>query len=287
MDLAHLRFRGMPAAGRDGVCRAGAAATAKRERQFTTPAFPAMVLERAGLDPRCYREVPLMRRTAACVRALRAPSVGAAADRLAADPSLTAPALNSLLVGASAFFRDAPVFAAMAKVITSGFVARGRALRVASVGCSSGAELYSVAILLAEAGLLADAELLGIDCRDDAVTAARAGIFSAATLADVDERLRGHYFIASDNGWRVGQVLRDHTQWRALDATRTFPEGPWDIVLCRNLLIYLQPQVGAAMLTRMTAQLAPRGLVVVGKAERPPAALPLRSLARCIYQAHD
>ena len=167
MDLAYLRFCGTPAFGRDGLRRALDAPAANPTPLFTILAFPAMVLERAGLDPRCYRDVPLARRTAACVRALRAPSVGVAGERLAADPRLAAPALNSLLIGASAFFRDAPVFAAIARIVAAEFGARGRALRVASVGCSSGAELYSVAILLAEAGLLASADLLGIDCRDD------------------------------------------------------------------------------------------------------------------------
>ncbi len=85
MDLAYLRFCGTPAFGRDGLRRALDAPAVNPAPLFAIPAFPAMVLERAGLDPRCYRDVPLARRTAACVRALRAPSVGAAGERRAAE----------------------------------------------------------------------------------------------------------------------------------------------------------------------------------------------------------
>jgi chemotaxis methyl-accepting protein methylase len=74
--------------------------------------------------------------------------------------------------------------------------------------------------------------------------------------------------------------------WRRVDATRVCPAGPWDLVLCRNLLIYLQHHVIEAMLARIVDQIRPGGFVVLGDAERPMSPSRLTRLARCIYQTH-
>jgi chemotaxis protein methyltransferase CheR len=139
---------------------------------------------------------------------------------------------------------------------------------------------------LAELNLLDRAYLLGIDCREDAIRAARSGTFAEHELEGVNDHMRSQYFTATDQGWRITAGLRRRTEWRVLDATREFPPGGWDIVLCRNLLIYLQYQITEAMLSRMVRELAPEGILVLGKAERPPRALELRTVGRCMYQTH-
>jgi chemotaxis methyl-accepting protein methylase len=164
--------------------------------------------------------------------------------------------------------------------------ARGRPFRVLSIGCSTGAEPYSVAILLAEAGLLHAAEIVGVDCRADAVARARAGIFSTAELAAVDTDPLARHIEPPRSGARMAEPLRRAARWRQADATREIPPGAWDLVLCRNLFIYLQPRVVEAMLERISAALAPGGFLVVGKAERPPAHLRLEALGRCVYESH-
>ena len=65
--------------------------------------------------------------------------------------------------------------------------------------------------------------------------------------------------------------LRRRTRWVQADATRRVLAGPWDVILCRNLAIYLTPSASAALFTRLAAALVPGGHLVVGKAERPPA----------------
>jgi chemotaxis protein methyltransferase CheR len=250
--------------------------------------LPAFVLEQAGLDSTLYRETPLRRRTAACLRAIRADSERAAFARLERDSVLLDDALNALLIGVSDFFRDPMVFRALQTSVIPGLAEPPRPLRLLSVGCSSGAELYSVAMLLAQANLLHRSHLLGIDCRPAAVEFARAGVFAESALTALDESLRTRYFdVVPGGGGRVVAALRQHTAWGVLDATRECPPGPWDVVLCRNVVIYLQDHAGQALFDRLTRQLAPGGFLVVGNAERPPVSLKLTQLARCVYRAHD
>jgi chemotaxis protein methyltransferase CheR len=292
MDLTHVRFQGTPPPTRHlgprQVSGRSAAAGAAFSAHGPTPlgGLPAWVLAQAGLNPASYRESPLRRRTPACLRAIRAGSVSAALARLERDPQLTDVALNSLLIGVSEFFRDPAVFRTLATTVIPALAERRGPLRIVSIACSFGAELYSVAMLLSQAGLLHRSYLLGVDCRSAAVMQAKAGVFAGGSVAALDEALRSRYFAPAAGGWRVANTLRRHTDWRVLDATRDCPPGPWDLVLCRNLVIYLQNHAAAAMFERLSRHLAPGGFLVVGNAERPPAALKLTQIGRCVYKTH-
>lgn len=232
-----------------------------------------------------YRETPLRRRTGACLRAIRADSEAVALSRMAVDPRLADVALNTLLIGVSEFFRDSMVFQALQTIVMPALDQRQRPLRILSIGCSTGAELYSVAMLLAQSELLAGSYLLGVDCRAEAVAQGRRGVFADAALTNVAQDMRSRYFTPVIDGWRIADDLRKQTEWCVLDATRECPAGPWDLVLCRNLVIYLQDEVAYAMFERMLRQLARGGFVVVGKAERPPTSLELTPVGRCVYRS--
>lgn len=250
------------------------------------PTLAAAVLGRAGLDPAAYRAAPLSRRVAACLRLLRADDPDLAVRRLEASPASTGATLSTLLIGVSAFFRDAAVFDTLRQVVLPTLGRDGAPPRILSVGCSYGSELYSVAMLLAEQGRLDGAQLVGVDCRDDAIAAARVGIFGAEALDGLDEERRRRHFHPVSGGWRIAEPLRCATSWARLDAIAEVPTGPWDLVLCRNLTIYLTPWAGAALHRQLVATLSPGGYFVVGKAERPAAALGLAQVARCVHRTH-
>jgi chemotaxis methyl-accepting protein methylase len=249
--------------------------------------FAAFVLERAGLAPDAYRAAPLRRRTAVCLRAVRASSESAARAGLEHDLTLRRTALNTLLIGVSSFFRDAEVFETLKRTVIPRLSNRAGKIRVLSLGCSSGAELYSVALLLTEADVLDRAELVGVDCRADAVATARLGWIDDSSAESIPPGLLTRCFEATSDGRHIVKALRERISWQLDDATRRLPDGPWDLVLCRNLLMYLRADLTAAMCQRVVSALRPGGVFVLGKAERPAASLGLAPLARCVYLRHE
>ena len=290
MDLSHIRFEGTHtnrgSLGPQVLVRHPSLARRRPPAQNEPVAsgLPARILSQQGLDPARYRHRPLERRLGACLRALGVSSEVAAWERVESDRAAQAVALNTLLIGVSSFFRDAAVFEVIRTTVVDVMKRLGRPPRVWSVGCSTGTELYSVAMILEREGLLDGAELLGTDCRADAIWSAREGVFERDHVANLDSRTRNRYFERTGATWRIASSLRNHTRWQVADATRVKPPGIWDLVLCKNLVIYLREPAGRTLLQDIASALAPGGFLVVGRAERPPDSRGLRAVGTCTYQ---
>ena len=198
-------------------------------------------------------------------------------------PELLPAAVSSLLIGVTSFFRDESVFDTLRTAVLPKLASQGRPLRVWSAACAGGAELYSVAILLAQAGMLEGSFLLGSDCRSDAVEQAQAAIYSSDDLKNVEPADRRRYFERAGALWRPTEPLRRQAHWRVTDLCRGVEAGPWDIILWRNMAIYLTPEAASTVWRGQAAALAPGGVLVVGKAERPPVELELVNAGRYIY----
>jgi chemotaxis protein methyltransferase CheR len=253
------------------------------EREPLDPLIP-LVLDLAGLPAGAYRAVPMRRRLPACLQALKVDSLSAARPLLQRHPKKLMTAVSSLLIGVSEFFRDPDVFDALRSIIAGEIAMRQGPIRVWSAGCSNGAELYSVAILLAEAGLLGRSILVGTDCRPDAIQEARAGLYSLPCVQQIPVSLSQKYFKNTGRQWRVVEPLRRNTRWRVRNFLDSLEAGPWHIILWRNVAIYLESGPAAAMWESLTKALCPGGILIVGKAERPPQSAGLSYVSRSIYR---
>jgi chemotaxis methyl-accepting protein methylase len=228
--------------------------------------FVHWLLARAGLDGGHYRQEPLLRRLPALLRALRVDTVDAAAELLRSKPMLVAKALDSLLIGTTEWFRDAAVFERLEREILPDLMLGGRAPRVWSAGSSDGLELYSVAMLLARLGGLPGSHLLGSDCRAAAIERASGGTYPGRPLP---EGLESFYREDGPGTVVIAPELRRAVRWELADVMAADPARTWDLILCRNLAIYLEPAAVERLWYRLAAALAPGGYLIVGKAERP------------------
>lgn len=244
----------------------------------------AWLFERAGLNLEDYRLETLKRRIPACLRALRLDSIVEVCTAVERQPDLLKPVISTLVIGVTSFFRDSQVFSDIEQKALSELLARSSEPRIWSVGCSDGAELYSVAMLVAERGVLKECTLLGTDCRSDAILRAKEGRYDAAAMKSVAGPLIARYFREDRGLWQIHPDLRAKAHWRQEDVIRTSEPGVWDMILCRNMAIYLQPSAVGRLWMRLAECLRPGGILVTGKAERPYGAARLRAIGPCIYQ---
>ena len=248
-------------------------------------AFLVELFDRVGLDAGAYRCETLARRLPACLRQLRAASIRQARVILEKSPALATSAVESAVIGVSGFFRDAPVFQQIASDVLPMLAARRGCLRCWSAGCSDGQEMYSTAMLLSEMKRLCGTELLGTDCRAGAIARACDARYDPAVLRDIPPLLRERYVeLETANTSRLAAVIRKSICWRRADITRCAERGPWDLIFCRNLVMYLQPGVASGVWRRLELALRPGGFLVVGKAERPAGSSHLVPHGPCLYR---
>ena len=282
--MGHLFFEGIVPAPKSRtaplpVTRTLVGAEASAEvAEFLETIFAAVALPITQ-----YRRTALQRRLPAALRFLRVPTLGEAIRKVRQQPELVVGLINVLLLGVTEFCRDEPVFAHLRDVIIPEWQLGGRAQRVWSAACSDGCELYSIALLLAEAGLLVDAQLLGTDCRASAIASARAGCFPVAALGILQVPWRREYFCATGAAHQIDARLRERVTWKQADLFEGPEPGPWDLVLWRNMAIYLEPAAAEKLWQAIVAELRLGAYVVAGKADHPPRGS-LERVAACVYR---
>jgi chemotaxis protein methyltransferase CheR/two-component system CheB/CheR fusion protein len=244
-----------------------------------------LLRERDGLDLSGYRRSSLARRVQNRVIAAGEPSLAAYLERLRADPGETARLLDRITIKVSRFFRNRDAVEEVSRALAAEVVRAPRRLRIWSAGCGRGEEPYTLAIVLAELGQPADgpAPIVGTDVDPGALAAARTGTYAPAALEEVPAAIRARWFAAAGPPaaprWRVADELRRRVTLERHDlvrAERPPRGGPFDLVVCRNTLIYFDVPLQRRALTLLCGALAPGGLLWLGEAEWPPMPLAAR-----------
>jgi two-component system, chemotaxis family, CheB/CheR fusion protein len=184
---------------------------------------------------------------------------------------------NDLLIGVTHFFRDKKAWQALSEQVIPRLFADkgdGERVRVWSIGCATGEEAYSLAILLLEQALSSDNQLSAVpvqifasDLDEEALDRARAGVYPEAIEADVSEARLHRFFIKEGHFYRLRREVRDIVLFTAHSVLRDPPFSRLDLISCRNLLIYLQRTTQRDVFEIFHYALNPHGYLFVGSAE--------------------
>jgi two-component system, chemotaxis family, CheB/CheR fusion protein len=181
---------------------------------------------------------------------------------------------QDILINVTGFFRESATFDFLkARVLPVLFKDRARdeAIRVWAPGCSTGEEVYSIAICLLEhmRDISAEVQLqiFGTDLSETALEKARAGLYPDNIAAEVSaERLR-RFFVPVNGSYQISRSVRDACVFARQNVTRDPPFSKLDLILCRNVLIYLGPVLQANVLRLFHYALRPNGFLVLGHSE--------------------
>jgi len=235
----------------------------------------ALLKARSGLAIGRDKLYLLETRLAPILREAGLPGLDALALRLrgVVDDALAGRVVEAMTTNETSFFRDGKPFAHFRDVaLPAALAAHDAPIRIWSAASASGQEAYSLAMILADsAPLLAGrrAEILGTDLSAEQVARAQVGLFSHFEIQrGLPMQLLVRHFRKEDAGWRVKEDLRASVrfrEWNLLSDLR--PLGVFDIVFCRNVLIYFDPPTKARVLDAICRQMAPHGVLYLGGAE--------------------
>lgn len=143
----------------------------------------------------------------------------------------------------------------------------GRPVEAWSAGCASGEEAWTLAMLLAEHAPLSAIRVLGTDLSGEALELARTAVYPKDRVAEVPDALRARWFEDFGDAQRVGPTLRGCVRFARHNLLSGRYPGPFDVVLCRNVLIYFDAQTRAQVVERLYDALNDGGYLLVGYAE--------------------
>ncbi len=220
------------------------------------------------IDIDAYKSRQMRRRLTAFVQSRSGDSPAPFLRRLSEDAEALSDLREMLTINVSEFFRDAAQFETLERTVLPELLKKRPRLRIWSAGCSRGHEPYSVAILLEELGVAALSVIVASDLDRGALRIAKArGPYPESELRNVSRLRRSRHFSAVDGGHAVDRDLARRVQFKELNLLRDRFDRGFDLVICRNVMIYFSAEVKVALVRRFCDSLAPGGVLFIGATE--------------------
>lgn len=227
---------------------------------------------RYGLDFSGYESKSYRRRLHRVVRLYKLDGLVELWRMMLKDPDFVHVFINELSVGLTSLFRDPVMWVGLRNYLEN-LSPRPQRLRVWHAGCSSGEEVYSFAILLKELGWKHPVEVLATDMSHAALDKARAGIWFDPHLPEYERNykafnpkgnLKQYYQGPVDGVFQMDTQLVRHVQWSQHNLVQDPYPGPFDIIFCRNVMIYFDTPTKNRLIPNFYKALRPGGLFIIG-----------------------
>jgi two-component system CheB/CheR fusion protein len=235
-----------------------------------------LLRDQTGHDFSLYKNIAVYRRIERRMGIHQIDKIATYIRFLQENPQEVGLLFKELLIGVTGFFRDPGAWEKLkTEVIPAILTERpGRqALRAWVVGCATGEEAYSLAIVFKEAleqlkpALNISLQIFATDLDGDAIEKARAAVFPSNIASDVSPERLNKFFIQVEHGYRVSKSIREMVIFAPQNLIMDPPFTKIDLLSCRNLLIYLSPELQKGLLPLFHYSLNPGGVLLLGKSE--------------------
>ncbi|MFC4543715.1 CheR family methyltransferase [Halosolutus amylolyticus] len=241
-----------------------------------------------------YNDSYLDRRISSRMRRTQTDTYDEYFDLLCEDADEQEALLDSMSINVTGFFRNPDVWAGIREVLRS-LSAATDTVRIWSAACADGREPYSLSMLAhADPGIdEAGVTILGTDISTPALETARSGVYEESRTVDLDDQLDflddyREYVDVDGRRYEIGTEVKQNVRLERHDLINDEPKSGFDLVVCRNLFIYIDNAYKEPMLRTISRSLRPEGYLVIGKAETIPpnlkSAFSVRDARLRIYQ---
>ncbi|HKP63339.1 MAG TPA: CheR family methyltransferase [Polyangiales bacterium] len=234
----------------------------------------AQLRKQAGVDLSEYKLSTIERRLARRMALRGVTNLASYRRLLLADAAEFISLREDIFVHVTAFFRDPEVFAFLSKQVFPEILARKAAsapVRIWVAGCSTGEEVYSLAMLFlersSELGSETSLQIFGSDISEQSIARARLGVYSDDVMRDVSEERRKRHFTRGQGFYRVSKHVRELCAFVRHDLAKDPPLSKVDLVSCRNVMIYFAPSLQRKLVPALHYALNQPGYLVLGRNE--------------------
>ncbi len=232
--------------------------------------FRVRAYQLTGLDLTSYKAPQMYRRLSALLARQRINTFAEYARVLEKDPERRQEFKDYVTINVSEFFRDTDRFRELEQRVLPKLLASGKGLKVWSAGCSMGAEPYSLSILLSEQAPGRTHSILATDIDQTILDRAREGKgYLGSDLRNANEQRIKRWFTATPEGrYTISSSARTPIRFQKHDLLRgSYPSGPFDLIACRNVVIYFTEDAKERIYSGFVAALRPGGVLFLGGTE--------------------
>lgn len=229
--------------------------------------FHDWVYKELGVSLNSYKPTQLNRRISSLMDRMGIKSLEEYRDLLKRDLKERDAFLDYITINVTEFFRNPEFFAALKKEIENNLLPSSKKLKIWSAGCSLGCEAYSLCMLLSEMGVKVDYNILATDIDKNILKRAKEAVYSNIDIKGLDKKYLDKYFTKSDDKYKVDLKLKSKVSFKRHDLILDRYEKDFDLILCRNVIIYFKDDVKQKIIERFIESLRPGGLLFVGATE--------------------
>lgn len=232
-----------------------------------------LLRNQTGHDFSGYKPATVLRRIHRRMEVLQLDTIESYVERLRGDRDETARLFQDVLIGVTRFFSDEPAFEALQRIVPRLFEQRSadEVVRVWVAGCSTGEEAYTIALLLREhmetLRVAPRVQIFATDIHETALEIARSGRYPAPLLRGLSPERLARFFIKDGESYVTSKALRELCAFSVHSIIRDPPFSRIDLISCRNLLIYLGPELQKRVLPLFHYALRPGGFLFLGTSE--------------------
>ena len=232
-----------------------------------------IIFEEKGVDFSQYKKNTLIRRIERRLAALKIETLNDYVDYLKINIDEVTNLYNDILIGVTEFFRDPEVFEEIKEQISLLLEKKeqGEEIRFWSIGCSTGEEPYTLAIILSE--ILQEKitkykiKIFATDIDDESLKIARAGIYAETSLVNINKNLINKYFSINKNQFEIKKSIRELVVFSKHNIISDSPFLRADLISCRNMLIYFNNTLQSRFFPIVHYSLKDGGILLLGKSE--------------------
>jgi chemotaxis protein methyltransferase CheR len=220
-----------------------------------------------GIDLSQYKPAQVWRRVNGFASARGLPDPDALIERAREDGVLRQAFLDMLTINVSEFFRNPDVWALLVERFLRPMLLTQPSVRIWSAGCSLGFEPFTLVMLARETAPATPVRIVATDLDETILARAEQATFTEAQMAGVSEKRRARFFRPAGDSWTVKRDFRAMVTFRRHDLLKDPFDGPYDLICCRNVVIYFTEAAKTELYRRLCQSLRPGGILFLGATE--------------------
>jgi chemotaxis protein methyltransferase CheR len=230
--------------------------------------FITQIKTKTGIDLALYKEAQMKRRLTSLYEKKGYSSFQEYFQVLNRDQELLNEFLDRITINVSEFYRNYKRWEVLEKKILPKILQRTKKPKIWSAACSTGEEPYTLAMILSMFMPLSDVRIVATDIDENVIARAKLGIYPERSLQEVPNEMKKKYFTQEGGLYKVSDQIKQTVTFKKQNLLADSYDGPYDLIVCRNVLIYFTEEAKDILYNKFSQALNPQGIFFVGSTEQ-------------------